>query len=114
MRHASYENSPACPVEAALEVMDGKWVGSILFHLAEGPRRFNTLRDDVGGISPRVLTKALRDLEARGLITRTVDEGSPPGVMYALSEHGASLRPVIEVLRTWGRIHLGNLGIRSA
>lgn len=114
MRHESYDTSPTCPVEAAIETIEGKWKGSILFHLNYGPRRFNTLQNDIGGVSPRILTKALRDLEAKGIITRTVEDGAPPAVIYALSPLGETLRPVIGVLEHWGRDYLEERGIACA
>ncbi len=114
MRHADYRVSPACPVEAAIETLEGKWKGSILFHLQYGPRRFNTLMNDVDGISGRALTRALRDLEAKGLITRTVEEGAPPPVVYALSEAGETLRPVITALANWGEGYLADRGVACA
>ncbi len=114
MRHDNYNSSPACPVEAAIEMLEGKWKGSILFHLHYGPRRFNTLLNDVDGVSARILTRALRDLEAKGLVTRTVEQGSPPPVVYRLSELGETLRPLIASLAEWGRSYLTARGIESA
>lgn len=114
MRFAEYQSSDACPVEAAIETIEGKWKGSILFHLCDGPRRFNTLLHDIAGVSPRILTKALRDLEAKGLITRTVENGAPPAVIYALSEQGETLRPMIAALAEWGRGYLRARGVPSA
>ncbi len=114
MRHDEYTSSPSCPVEAAIETIEGKWKGSILFHLHYGPRRFNTLHQDIEGVSPRILTKALRDLEDKGLITRTVEDGAPPAVIYALSPLGETLRPVIGALEAWGRRYLTERGIACA
>lgn len=114
LRHDSYETSPACPVEAAIELIEGKWKGSILFHLHYGPRRFNTLLNDVDGISARILTRALRDLEAKGLVTRTVEVGAPPPVVYRLSDFGETMRPVIAALAGWGKSYLTSRGIACA
>ena len=111
MRHKTYDGSPACPVEAAIETIEGKWKGSILFHLYYGPRRYNTLLTEIDGISARILTKALRDLEAKGLVSRTVEEGAPPAVVYALTPLGDSLKPVVAALSNWGRSYLTARGI---
>jgi DNA-binding HxlR family transcriptional regulator len=101
-RHARWDG-PGCPVEAALAVMDGKWKGVLLHHLLEeGALRFADLQRRTCGATPRVLSRALRDMVADGLVTRTVTPSVPPRVDYALTPRGQALRPAIAALRAWG------------
>lgn len=106
----SYDCAVGCPVEAVLDLIDGKWKGVILYHLQEGPLRFNVLRKKLGGITQRMLTKQLRELEHAGLVVRTVYAEVPPRVEYHLSPLGESLRPVLAVLQNWGETYLRTRG----
>lgn len=96
------EDPKECGVEAALGLIDGKWKGVILFHLMSGRMRFNALARKLGAVTQRMLTKQLRELEADGLIVRTVYAEVPPRVEYSLSTKGKSLEPVICALKAWG------------
>jgi DNA-binding HxlR family transcriptional regulator len=89
----------------ALDLIDGKWKGVILFHLQAGTQRFGELRRRMPGITQRMLTKQLRALEYDRLIVRKVYAEVPPRVEYTLSEIGESLRPVIDILKAWGESH---------
>jgi len=100
-RHKS-ENLTECPMEATLDLIGGKWKGVILFRLSESTHRFNQLNRLLCRVSPRTLTKQLRELEADGLIRRTVYAEVPPRVEYDLTELGQSLQPVIAALMGWG------------
>ena len=93
---------PACPVETTLKIIGGKWNVLILRDLMEEAKRFGELKRSVGNVSQKVLTAALRELEANGLITRTVFAEVPPRVEYATTELGRSLKPVLDALRDWG------------
>lgn len=104
-RYERYDCSEGCPVEAALELIGGKWKGLALYHLLEGPMRFNALKRRMGDVTQRMLTKQLRELEADGLIVRTVYPVVPPKVEYALTAKGEDLRAVILALRDWGLRH---------
>jgi DNA-binding HxlR family transcriptional regulator len=97
---------PTCPVEVTLGLIDGKWKGVVLFHLGDGTLRFNELRRRVRGATQRVLTRQLRELEADGLVIRTVYAEVPPRVEYRLSAKGETLRPIIAALKAWGMAHI--------
>jgi len=101
-RFETYDCSDGCPVEAALELIGGKWKGLALYHLSDGTKRFNELKRLAGSVTRRTLTKQLRELEADGLISRTVYPVVPPEVEYALTEKGEALVPVLMALRNWG------------
>ena len=92
-------------MEAALELIGGKWKGVALYHLLDGPIRFMALKRQMGGVTQRVLTKQLRELEADGLVRREVFPVVPPHVEYSLTEKGSSLREIILALRDWGTTH---------
>lgn len=117
MPHTDYDCNLGCPVEAALEMIGGKWKGVILYHLLECSQqgdsiRFNALRRIMPDITQRMLTKQLRELEDNKLITRTVHPEVPPRVEYSMTDYGKTLAPVIESLRHWGRSHLEQTQIR--
>ena len=95
-----------CPLTAAVNAIGGKWNLICLYWLDSGTRRFNELRRLMPDISHKVLTETLRSLEEEGLITRTVYAEVPPRVEYSISEHGQSLRPLMEAVRVWGRGHI--------
>lgn len=91
-----------CPVEACFEVIGGKWKGVIVYHLLSGTKRFNDLRRLLPGVTQRMLTRQLREMEADGIVERTVFPEVPPRVEYSLTALGRTLEPIILVLRAWG------------
>ncbi|MGW5385529.1 winged helix-turn-helix transcriptional regulator [Nocardia sp. NPDC003963] len=91
-----------CTVEAAMEVVGGKWKMAIVNHLFDGTLRFGELHRAIPSVTQRMLTRQLRELEADGLIRRTVYAEVPPKVEYDLTDLGASLRPIAELLESWG------------
>lgn len=101
-RHSRFGCAPGCAVEAAISLIDGKWKAVILHHLQNGPIRFSELRRRTGGITQRMLTNQLRELEADGLIDREVFAQVPPKVEYRLSDRGHTLSPIIAALKAWG------------
>lgn len=105
-RHSRFDCTPGCAVEAAISLIDGKWKGVVLFHLLGGTQRFNELRRRMPGVTPRMLTNQLRELEADGLLVRTVYAEVPPRVEYSLSPLGSSLAPVLNALKHWGDAHI--------
>ncbi|GAB3124931.1 winged helix-turn-helix transcriptional regulator [Novispirillum itersonii] len=101
-RHDRLDCSPGCAVEATLTLIDGKWKGVVLFHLLDGTLRFNEIRRKLPSVTQRMLTHQLREMEADGLISRTVFPQVPPRVDYALTDRGRSLQPVLMALKQWG------------
>jgi DNA-binding HxlR family transcriptional regulator len=91
-----------CPhFHAAIELIGKRWSGAIIWALDDGPLRFAELKRAVPGLSDRLLSRRLRELETAGLITRSVEDGVPVRVSYGLTEKGRSLRPAIQSLRQW-------------
>lgn len=99
-RKAKTEPPPSeeCPLTNCMKFMGGVWTPSILWCLKGNSRRFSELRDDIPGISAKVLTQRLRRLETDGLVLRTVVPTSPPTVEYTLTDLGEELKPVIEAI----------------
>lgn len=97
------------PVRDVLDIINGKWKLPILIALSFGHKRFKELERDVEGITPKMLSKELRDLELNQLVTRTVYDTIPVTVEYTLTEYGKSLDEVIVALRTWGKKHRSKL-----
>ncbi|MGQ4556128.1 winged helix-turn-helix transcriptional regulator [Halobellus sp. GM3] len=96
-----------CPVTTTSSLICKKWHPVILHRLLEhGPSGFNELKADVDGISSKVLSESLDDLEENHLINREVVSEKPFRVQYSLTEHGRSLKPVIYEMRDWGLEHL--------
>jgi len=106
MAHERYDCNEGCPVEAALNVIGGKWKSIILYHLLEKTMRFNELKRLMPGITQRMLTKQLRELEAEQLISRKVYPVVPPKVEYSMTAYGETLAPIIHALRDWGIKHM--------
>jgi DNA-binding HxlR family transcriptional regulator len=95
-----------CPMDAALGVIDGKWKIFILWHLSQRTIRFNELQRLMPGITQKMLTQQLRELERDGMIHREVYPQVPPKVEYSLTECGRSLGPILELLCQWGKQYL--------
>jgi DNA-binding HxlR family transcriptional regulator len=94
-----------CPVETTLGVIGGKWKALILFHVRTRERRFNELRRLIPSVTQRMLTTHLRELEADGVVVRTVFAVVPPRVEYALSAKGRTLVPILDAMAAWGTEH---------
>ncbi|MER5391532.1 helix-turn-helix domain-containing protein [Saccharopolyspora sp. NPDC002686] len=102
MRESVSEMPEYCTVEAAMEVVGGKWKMAILKHLTAGPHRFGELRRALPSVTQRMLTRQLRELEADGIVLRTVYPQVPPKVEYSLTAIGKTLEDVIHRLEEWG------------
>ena len=98
-----------CPIEAAAEVIGGKWKARILFQLQGGTKRFNELKRQLPGVTQRMLTKQLRELEADQIVYRKVFPEIPPKVEYSLTEFGQTLTPSLKALQDWGLEYLDTL-----
>ena len=93
-----------CPLfHAAIELIGKRWTGAIISALTEGPLRFGELARAVPGLSDRLLSQRLRELEDEGLVEREVEAGTPVRVTYSLTEKGAELRPAISELKQWAK-----------
>jgi DNA-binding HxlR family transcriptional regulator len=93
-----------CPhFHAAIELIGKRWTGAIVCALTERPMRFGELAKVVPGLSDRLLSQRLRELEEEGLVEREVEAGSPVRVTYSLTEVGRGLDPAINELRIWAR-----------
>lgn len=101
-------------MEATVNIIGGKWKGVILFHLLEGTFRFNELHREMPGVTPRALTRQLRELEEDGLVLRTVYPVVPPRVEYSLTDEARSLEPLLRALNAWGEEWLIRHGIQAA
>ncbi len=103
-----------CAVERTLGLIDGKWKIVVLYKLLRGTLRFNELRRLIPNVTPRMLTHQLRELEADGLIIRTVYAQVPPRVEYSLSVRGRSLEPVLMAMKEWGDTNLSSQEAQAA
>jgi len=106
------------PVRDALDALNGKWKLQIIISLMFGNKRFTQIAKEIPNITDKMLSKELRDLEAHQLVKRTVFDSIPVVVEYTLTEHGHSLRDLIDVLRVWGTKHrnqvMGKLEVAEA
>lgn len=93
---------PICPVETTLTLISDRWKVLILRDLFTGTKRFGELKKSLTGISQKVLTANLRDMEANGLLTRKAYPEVPPRVEYTLTEIGESLKPILGAMFDWG------------
>lgn len=96
------EELPFCPVATTVDLIGNKWKLLIMRELLKGTQRFNVIHRSIDGISQKVLTQNLRQMESDGLICRKVFAEVPPRVEYSLSNLGNSLRPIISAMSDWG------------
>ena len=106
MRVKRYDCAAGCPVEATLDVVGGKWKSVILYHLLAGTKRFGELGRILPGVTQRMLTLQLRELEEDGLVHREIYRQIPPKVEYSLTEYGRTLEPILHQMLHWGEEHL--------
>ncbi|MBQ8635520.1 helix-turn-helix transcriptional regulator [bacterium] len=99
----NYKDLPKCPIETTLKMLGCKWKVLIIRELLDGTKRFGELKKSVVGITQKVLTSKLREMEELGLLERTIYPQIPPKVEYTLTDIGYSLRPVLESLKGWGK-----------
>ncbi|MCK7548205.1 winged helix-turn-helix transcriptional regulator [Marinobacter koreensis] len=97
-----------CAIERGMRIIGGKWTGSIIYHLKDGPVRFNDLTRMLGGASKKMIDQRLKELESRDMVVRTVINDRPIAVTYELTEFGRSALKILEDLRVWSESH--NIG----
>lgn len=102
-----------CPLTAALAAIGGKWKLIIVYWLAESPKHFAALRQVMSGISQKVLTQQLRELQSDGIVHRQPKGIIPAPVEYSLTDYGRSLLPLVESARVWGRAHMERSTLQS-
>jgi DNA-binding HxlR family transcriptional regulator len=98
-----------CGLDAAIDVVGGKWKPMVLWALSEAPRRYGELRRELPGISEKVLTSQLRELERDGIVHREVHQQVPPKVEYSLTDLGVSLDRALAPLGDWGEAHMAHI-----
>ena len=103
-----------CPVETTLAVIAGRWKMVILYHLFDGTLRFSELQRAMPGVTQKMLTQQLRELERDGVVHRKVYPQVPPKVEYSLSPLGQSLKPVLDSMCKWGSLHRSARRLRIA
>jgi DNA-binding HxlR family transcriptional regulator len=99
-----------CPVTLTTEIIGGKWKPLILFFLEAKTRRFSELQRLIPGMTRKMLTQHLRELERDGIVHRKVYAQVPPKVEYSLTKHGQSLKPILKLMSAWGTKHRARYG----
>ncbi|MGO9123552.1 MAG: winged helix-turn-helix transcriptional regulator [Terriglobales bacterium] len=100
-----------CPVKLTADIIGGKWKPLILFYLEGGTRRFGQLQKLIPGLTKKMLTQHLRELERDEIVHRKVFAVVPPKVEYSLTRHGESLKPILKLMSAWGERHRARYGI---
>ena len=108
MGAARHNGTPGltCPIQASMAMIGGKWKILILYHLLTGTKRFGELRRLIPGVTQKMLTQQLRELEDDAILIRKVYPQVPPKVEYSLTPLGMNLKPVFAQLFLWGRSHM--------
>ena len=94
-----------CPIERGMRMLGGKWKGSILWHLKDGPVRFNDLARQMGGASKKMVSQRLQEMEEAGLVKREVVSDRPIAVTYEITEFGKTALGFLEELKDWAERH---------
>lgn len=102
------------PLAATINLIGGKYKSLILWKLTNGILRFSELRREIPCATPKMLTQQLRELETDGLLQRKVYPVVPPKVEYSLTSLGKSIKPVLDIMYSWGTDYLHNNGIEKA
>jgi DNA-binding HxlR family transcriptional regulator len=98
-----------CPARQVLDSLSDKWVTLVLNALSDGPKRYSDLGRIVSGVSQKMLTQTLRNLERDGLVTRTLTPSVPVRVDYQLTELGESVLPVVAAIKAWAESHIDEI-----
>jgi DNA-binding HxlR family transcriptional regulator len=102
-----------CPVKLTASIIGGKWKPTLLFHLEGRTRRFCELQRLIPGLTKKMLTQHLRELERDGIVLRKVYAEVPPRVEYSLTRHGESLKPILKLMSAWGTRHRARYGMTT-
>ena len=94
-----------CPIERGMRVLGGKWKGSILWHVKDGPVRFNDLARQLGGASKKMVAQRLDEMETTGLVRREVISTKPVAVAYEITDFGRTALGFLEALKDWSEEH---------
>ena len=105
-RQAARSCNAPCSIEQGMRILGGKWTGSILWHLQDGPFRFNDLSRVIAGASKKMLTERLRHLEDQGMVLREILSTSPVSVQYSLTKRGCTALTFLDALREWSEEQL--------
>ncbi|MCP3097925.1 helix-turn-helix transcriptional regulator [Myxococcus sp. K15C18031901] len=92
-----------CPLNRSMALLSGAWATHVIYYLSARTRRFGELRIDIPSVSARVLSQRLRELEARGVVARTLTSTAPPSVEYGLTDLGRELLPIVQAIAEVGR-----------
>lgn len=95
-----------CPIDFTINLIGDKWSMWILWSLLEGPLRFGELKKIIPGITEKMLIQQLKKFESNHIISRKAYPEVPPKVEYKLTQHGESLKPIMELINQWGEKHL--------
>ncbi|AKO92162.1 winged helix-turn-helix transcriptional regulator [Priestia filamentosa] len=96
----------ACPIELTMHIIGGKWKGIILSLLSQSPMYYNEMRREIPGITQRILTLQLRDLEKDGIVEREETNDNPKKVLYYLTALGEELVPILKSIEKWGNAYM--------
>lgn len=100
-----------CPVEAAMDVVGGKYKAQIVYELIGGTKRYNEIQKAIPQATPRMLSKQLKELEEDGVINRVLYPVVPPRTEYSLTEFGGTLVPIVDLLCKWGEHYFELAGL---
>ena len=98
-----------CPLDLGFEIIRGKWKAVILCHLSDGPKRFLELQKITCGVSQKVLSESLKQLEIDDIITKQIYAQIPPKVEYSLTEKGQELVPALKIIEEWSKNHFSDI-----
>ncbi|GHN01148.1 transcriptional regulator [Cytophagales bacterium WSM2-2] len=101
-----YSAASDCPITATIHVIGGKWKPVIIWLLIDNTKRFGELHKSIPGITLKVLTRQLKELESNAIVNRKVYRAVPPKVEYSLTEKGKSLIPLMETMASWSRTNI--------
>ena len=108
-----HDKEVECPIQSIVDTLGGKWKLSILYQLFQGTKRYGELKRLVPNATERMLTLQLRELEAAGIVLRTVYPEVPPKVEYSLTKLGLSLEPVLQTMLDWSEKYVRARGTQE-